>query len=357
MATPQVLIMAGFDYQGGGVDFLSMARNRQARLLAKSSQLTVTILDIGSGKTFVSEMKANAAGTLVRQSTTNQTNDPVTSANYSTGLGHHTRFDKNQAGRMSITDLYAAVQVIGGSKTTAGSLTEVSIFSHGFYGGPVLVDSDDGGRGKARDPNDKDARVFKDFVSPNMTAAQLTSFKAAFAVGALWWNWGCAFTESYRQVTHRYVNSPLHRRTPTGKLKDTDKVTFDFSQSEAQEFYADDKTFFPQTLHVGGKKNGKFKELTFDRTIKDIREFFLRGVRDCYHQAVAKAGNINVRGAFIGTYADYESNDKRIRLPLMEIPRSIPIFKTDFTAYIKMWTKEFGFSEDPDGHGYGVFPP
>ena len=33
MAT-QVLILIGFDYQGGGVDFAAMARNRQTRLLA-----------------------------------------------------------------------------------------------------------------------------------------------------------------------------------------------------------------------------------------------------------------------------------------------------------------------------------
>lgn len=357
MATLQVLIMAGFDYQGGGVDFLGMARNRQARLLARSSQLTVTIMDVGSGTKTVSEMKPNAAGTLVRQVTSSTTHSTVTAANYSTGLGHHARFDKNQAGRMSITDLYAAVQTIGANKATAASLTEVSVFSHGFYGGPILVDSDDGSRTAARDPNDKDARRNKDFKAPNVTAAQLTAFKAAFAPTAFWWSWGCAFTESYRQVTHRFIHSPLYRRTPPGKLKDTDKVTFDFPQAMAEDIYGDDTTFFPQTKHIGGRKAGKFKDLTFERTVKEVREFFLRGVRDCYHTAVGKAGSIQVRGAFLGTYADYELNDPSIKLPLMEIPRSMRIFHNDFTGYIRMWTRDFGFSADPEGHGYGVFPP
>jgi hypothetical protein len=357
MATLQVLIMAGFDYQGGGVDLLRMARNRQAQLLAKSSQLTVTILDIRSGTKTVSEMKPNAAGTLVRQVTSSTTHSTVTAANYSTGLGHHARFDKNQAGRMSITDLYAAVQAIGANKGTAASLAEVSVFSHGFFGGPILVNSDDHSRTAARDSKDKDARMEKDFKAPNVTAAQLTAFKKAFAANAFWWNWGCAFTESYRQVTHRFIHSPLYRRTPPGKLKDTDKVTFDFPQAMAEDIYGDDTSFFPQTKYVGGKKAGKFKVLTFERTVKEVREFFLRGVRDCYHTAVGKAGNIHARGAFLGTYADYEFHDKSIKLPLMEIPRSTAIFSDDFRGYIRMWTRDFGFSADPEGHGYGVFPP
>ena len=358
MATLQVLIMAGFDYQGGGVDFLSMAQNRRARLLAASSQLTVTIMDVGSGTTIVSEMTTNAAGTLTRQVTKTSTHSSVTAANYSTGLGHHARFDKSQSGRMSITDLYAAVQAIGANKATAATLAEVSVFSHGFFGGPILVNSDDNsGSATARDADDKDARSQKDFAAPNMTAAQLAAFKGAFAPDAFWWNWGCTFTSSYRQVTHRFIHSPLHQRTPPGKLKDTDKVTFSFPEDMAQDIYGDDTTFFPQTKNVGGRNAGKFKDLTFDRTVKEIREFFKRGVADSYHAAVGKAANINARGAFLGTYADYESNDKRIRLPLMEIPRSVAIFGTDFTGYIRMWTTDFGFSQDPEGHGYGVFPP
>jgi hypothetical protein len=358
VATLQVLIMAGFDYQGGGVDFLGMAKNRQARLLARNAQLTVTILDVRAGTKTVSEMKPNAAGTPVRQASTTSTHSSVTAANYSTGLGHHARFDKDPAGRMSITDLYAAVEAIGANKATAASLTEVSVFSHGFFGGPILVNSDDNSRSAtARDASDKDARTEKDFKSPNMTAAQLTAFRAAFAPDAFWWNWGCTFTSSYRQVTHRFIHSPLHRRTPPGRLKDSDKLTFDFPQDMAQDIYGDDTTFFPQTKNVGGRNAGKFKELSFERTVKDVREFFQRGVRDTYHAAVGKAGNIKARGAFLGTYADYESNDPRIRLPLMEIPRSVSIFGTDFTGYIRMWTVDFGFSQDPEGHGYGVFPP
>lgn len=353
----QALIMAGFDYQGGGIDFASMARNRQARLLAASPQLTVTIMDVGAGTTTVSAMTPDAKGKLTRSVTTSKTNDPVTAKNYSTGLGHHTRFDKDPAGRMSITDLYAAVRAIGGARDMVGSLTEVSVFSHGFFGGPILVNSDDGSSTVARDQNDKDARAEKDFKDPNMTTAQLAAFKAAFAANAFWWNWGCTFTASYRQVTHRFINSPIYRRTPAGTLKDTDKVKFDFPQDMAQDIYGDDTVFFPQAVQAGGKNAGKFKELTFERTVKEIKDFFLRGVRDTYHVAVGKAAGAQARGAFLGTYADYESNDPSIKLPLMAIPRSVRVYGTDFTRYLTMWVKDLGFTMDPENHGYGIYPP
>ena len=358
MATKQALIMSGFDYQGGGVDFLAMAKNRRARLLKKDSTVTVTILDVGSGKTIVSEMKTPASGPSARREISTVTRSPVTSGNYSAGLSHHARFDQNQAGRMSILDLYAAVQAIGSDKATKGSLVEVSVFSHGWMGGPILVDSmDNSGSATARDPDDKDARLFKDFTAPTMTGTQLTAFRAAFATGAFWWDWGCAFTESYRQVTHGFLKSPLYRRTPRGKLNDTDKVKFGFSQQMAEEFYGDDVAFFPQNKYTSGKNIGKFKELTFQRTVKEVREFFLRGVDNCYHHKVAHAANISARGAFLGTFADYEENDKSIKLPLMEIPRNYRIFKNDFTSYINMWIRDFGFAQEAEGHGYGIFPP
>jgi hypothetical protein len=353
----RVILLAGFDYQGGRVDFVGMARNRQARLLARNSQLVVTIMDVGSGVTTISALTPDAAGNLARRVTSSKTNDPVTAANYSHGLRHETRFDQNQGAQMSITDLYAAVQAIGGNKDTAGTLVEVSVFSHGYIEGPILVDSDDYSTTASRDRNDKDGRVDKDFTSANMNATQLAAFRAAFAADAIWWNWGCTFANEYRQTTHRLIHSPLYLRTPPGTLKDTEKIKFDFPQDMADKFYAKDSLFFPQTKRAGGKNAGQFKDLVFERTVKEVKEFFKRGVRKTYHFAVAQAAGIPVRGAFLGTYADYESNDKSIKLPLMEIPRNVRIFGNDFSGYLRMWVKDLGFAMDPENHGYGIYPP
>ena len=92
--------------------------------------------------------------------------------------------------------------------------------------------------------------------------------------------------------------------------------------------------------------------------MRQIRDFFLRGVRDSYGNMVAKATQVPIAiGAFLGTYADYEQADKKIKLPLMGIPRSVRIYGTDFTRYINMWVQVLGFKTDSEGHGYGVYPP
>ena len=346
--------MVGFDYQGGGVDFGQFALRRRNMLIAASPRLSVTIMNVGAGTTTVSAMVPNAKGVPVRTETTTSTHSTVTAANYSTGLGHHARFDTNRAGRMSITDLYTAVQAIGADPATKGSLTEVSVFSHGFFEGPILVNSDDGNTGAARDANDKDARVDKDFKPTNMTAAQATSFKAAFSASGLWWSWGCAFTESYRQVTARFIASPLYRKTPTGKLKDTDKFTFEFPQAMADGFYDDDTTFFPQDTKRTKAGATVMKTLKFERTVRQIKDFFLRGVSDSYSHAVARAAGVPARGACLGTYSDYE---KGVKAPLMIIPQSFKLYKTDFRRYIAMWVNVLGFSTDPDHRGYCIYPP
>lgn len=353
---PQAIIMAGFDYQGGGISFAQYAGNRQARLIAANPRLMVTLMDVATGTTSVSQMTLDAKNKPVRTVADTATHKAVTAANYSKGLGEHATFDTDAAGRMSITDLYAAVEAIGNAKSTIRSLTEVSVFSHGYWQGPILVNSRDHSATGARDPDDKDARLYKDFTSPSMGIGKAAAFKAAFTEDGLWWTWGCTFTEPYRQVTDRFIKSPRYRSTPQGKLKDTDKIKFEFPQAMADAIYRSDTVFFPQDTKPGPKGTTIMKVLKFERTVGDIKAFFRRGVSECYHTAVAKAGGVQARGAFLGTYADYESNDTSIKLPLMEIPRSMDIFKDDFTRYLTMWTKVLGFAADPEGHGYGIYP-
>src|SRR5437762_12989456 len=111
--TNQAIILVGFDYQGGGIDFAGIGRNRLTRLVAAQPDIKVTTMDVRAGTTSVSTVTASPTGKPVRAVTTTTTHSPVTAANYSRGLGHHTRFDTDPAGRMSVTDRYAAVQAIG----------------------------------------------------------------------------------------------------------------------------------------------------------------------------------------------------------------------------------------------------
>ena len=107
----------------------------------------------------------------------------------------------------------------------------------------------------------------------------------------------------------------------------------------------------------GREKRGKFKDLTFERTVKEIKDFFLRGVATPTRR-VGKAGAVPGTGAFLGTYADYESNDRSIKLPLMEIPRSVRILRDRLHASTStMWVKVLGFTEDPRVTGTASYPP
>jgi hypothetical protein len=246
--TPQAIIMVAFDYQGSGAPFADCGMNRQAMLIARTPGITVTTLDVGAGTVTVSEVTTDR-GKSTRSVTTNRTHDAVTKANYSKGLSHATRMDLRIPGHMSITDLYEEVKDIGADPETAGGLVEVSIFSHSFVDGPLLVDTNDSSPSSpGRDPKDLDARKDKDFKVPNMTSAQRAAFRAAFAPGAIWWTWGCDITSSYRQVTNRFIRSPLYLGTPPGRLNDTDRVKLSFSQDEANGFYWSDIAFFPQTM-------------------------------------------------------------------------------------------------------------
>lgn len=128
-------MMVAFDYQGGGAPFADCGQNRQAMLIARTPGITVTVMDVGAGTT--------TAGTTTRTVTSTRTHRPVTNMNYSLGLRHETRMDKDIPGHMSITDLYDVVEAIGRDPAIAGGLVEVSIFSHSFEDGPLIVNTDD----------------------------------------------------------------------------------------------------------------------------------------------------------------------------------------------------------------------
>jgi len=101
--------------------------------------------------------------------------------------------DKKAAGStqaLSIVDVYHSVR-----KAPAGSVLELSIFSHAFVDGPVLFNTS-AGTGNRRDPNDTDGRAAIDF-QPDMgengaaNAHALDEFRNAFASTGSFRIWGC----------------------------------------------------------------------------------------------------------------------------------------------------------------------
>jgi hypothetical protein len=110
-----------------------MARNK-----AKEDLRFIT-MDVRTGEVEVRDVTF-PGGKRVEAISRSKPSDPVDPANYTTS-GGHTRFKPGQAKVMSITDIYAAVRDIGSKGPN--TLAELSVFSHGWMGGPILVDSDD----------------------------------------------------------------------------------------------------------------------------------------------------------------------------------------------------------------------
>jgi hypothetical protein len=344
----QVILVAGFDYEQNGVSFEGICQNRKARLLKKDPSLKITLCDFESGEMRSSEVdsKGKRSWKLVKSFT------PITSANY-TSIGGRKRFNKNQAGTMSITDIYQLVQDIG--KNEPSSLVELSFFSHGWMGGPILVNSDDPNPNHPfRDPNDKDARIFKDFQSPNMMSSAKDNFKKAFSTTGFTWVWGCAFADIFHQVIHRVVNNATYKKAKLAKIKDSEAFSFDFDQRWADQNYGIFPSFFPPP-----GMSGKFPQ-KFNRTFKQITEFFSEGRENTYCRVIAKVSKVKCRGALLGTYSDYE---KDVKLPLMVVPHRGLKFKgkypysDDFSSYIKFYRTYMKSSLDPEGRGYGIYSP
>ncbi|HEU5280349.1 MAG TPA: hypothetical protein VFU26_15775, partial [Gaiellaceae bacterium] len=352
------VLVAGFDYERKGVDFERIAQSRMRLLIkrnvaAQKKAKTPFSAVIDTAPRFVLfDFKSG----LVRTSVATQPKgertwkeiarfQPVSAANYSSG-GH--AFDTDQAGRMSITDVYEHVRMLG--RTEPGSVAELSILSHGWVGGPILVNSFDGlGSGiDARDPNDKDARTDKDFIAPTMDAAALAEFRAAFASDAFAWVWGCSFTNSPRQVLYRVLSSAKYRSTAAGKLVNTDTFRLSFPREHAELFFHVDPDFFPAR-----GADGEFP-LTFDRTLAQVKNFFFARLSETYCNSLAQAAQVPCFGALPGTYSDYERN---VSDPVMVVPTAKPPYADDFTRSIRFYTTYVGARLDPEGRSYGRFDP
>jgi hypothetical protein len=356
-----VVLVAGFDYERGGVDFEKIAlqrmrllirRNVAAQQKAETPFATVidtaprfVLFDFASGivrKSVATQPKGDRSWTEIARF------QPVTAANYSARADGRRVFDTDQTGRMSITDVYAHVQEIG--RTEPGSVSELSFLGHGWIGGPILVNSDDGlgSDTDTRDPNDKDARTHKDFLAPTMDAAALASFRAAFDPSGFVWVWGCSFANSPRQVLYRVLSTAKYRDAAGRDIADSESFRLTFPRDHAETFFGVDSEFFPSR-----GPNGEFP-VTFDRTLEQIKNFFFGRLSETYCNSVAQGAQVPCFGALPGTYSDYEQGATD---PVMVVPVKKPPYADNFGGSIRFYTKYVGVALDPEGRSYGRFDP
>jgi hypothetical protein len=356
MALEHRILVAGFNYENPkNPMFLQCCNNRMTRFLEKSSHpddLVFTLFDVAGGTVRQSRVdtKTKRRGWTDLPGFSFKT---VTTANYSKFVvGNENHFDTNPDKIMSITDVYTFVQSIG-TGTEKGTVEELNFFSHGWMGGPILVNSFDATANdpsKPRDPADKDARYLKDFIAPNMDATAILNFNAAFSGDGFVWTWGCSFARSLNVVLSRLFSTHLLKTTPLNKLKDTDKVTLDFSDDAKPPTPDDDFNVIVHSYFPGGKLSHNSYTITV--TIKQIKELLQQRMGATYTAWLSNATGISSIGALPGTYADGEKN---VRLPQMVIPQRKPPYDDDLSRSVKFYITVAGATQDPENRGYGQY--
>ncbi len=328
----QYILVAGANYENLRHKLKSYCMNRMERWKRANSKKIdqrFIIFDFVGGTVETYDITFPAGTGTVSKKVDNKYT-PVTAASYTTVVGDHGYgFKKGQSGVMSILDIYEAVQNIG--STSPGTLAELSFFSHGWMGGPILVNSNDSLTGTfARDPDDKDPRLFKDFTSPTTDPAKLANFKKAFHPNGYSWIWGCTFTKAYFWTLHKLI-----KKYGLTSLTDTKNLQLTYSVEEINLI-----------TNCATTGNCASKPVTWDTTFADVKRYICAGLNNTYASVLAKASGKNVYAALLGTYAVYE-NGTTVSNPLMVVE--------GFTTIKDFYKKYLAMELDPVGLGYGRY--
>jgi hypothetical protein len=357
----QVILVAGVDYsgifKGRGVDFRIFCDNRVKRILAgnRSKQdMTFQIFDFSRGEVITQET-TYPGGKRIDKTTklTPSPFKPVSRANYNvtvSGGETHSRFKDRQKDIMSIIDIYTAIQNVG--VNAPNTLTELSFFSHGWYGGPILVNSYDDGilniyppfsstpipltlPGGMRDPDDHDPRESKDFTPPTMDVSKLDNFKKAFDTNGHIWIWGCNFPRPVHEILDKIEKHPKYKERGVGDEEIFKFTNFNTAQADLLEEFLLDALGAP----FPDKKNIEIK-------FKFLKYFFCLMTEASYAHIIAKNANVKTFAGVMGTYSVYDKGP----LPLMSVYKG---FAKHFTFY----KNYLGFDFDPEGRKYGAYKP
>ncbi|PFV93066.1 hypothetical protein COL08_23015 [Priestia megaterium] len=351
----QFILVAGVDYYFKGVDFRIYCENRMKRILAKhkiKEELTFKIFDFGRGEiithlvTYLNGKQATKTSKL-----TPSPYKKISIAHYNRTVEKnetHYHFKDGQRDSLSIMDIYKEVQQIGISD--AGTLMELSFFSHAGMGGPVLVNSFDDriiystntstGSSKsielpsgARDPDDMDPRVEKDFILPTMDDNALSNFQKAYHPDGYNWIWGCAFFQEAHEILHKIEQHPSYKEKGL-----TGEEVFVFSN--LNPVYID--ILEGHLLPVLGAPfpNRKKIEIKF----KYLKYFFAKLTVSGYSFQIAKNSKKKTYGGVIGTYSALDEGP----LPLMSVYKR-------FVKHFNFYKNYLGFSFDREDRMYGEY--
>ncbi|TPX04456.1 hypothetical protein FJ656_11790 [Schumannella luteola] len=184
-----------------------------------------------------------------------------------------------------------------------------------------------------RNPNDKDSRMAYDFQAPTQDAAAVALFRAAFASDGYTWAWGCSFPP----VHHHSMWAMEHAKgyASTG-VRDDKVLTLDAVTKE-------DVDYLEGWLVA---KLGPFpSRSTITLKFTYLKWAFCSINAASFGALFATGSGKPVRAALVGTYAEYDD------------PTDMMHVHTGFSAHVAFYKNYLGMTLDPEGRGYGVYPP
>lgn len=347
-----VVLVAGYEYFSGRTDFAIVAKCRANYLVhintewRNDPELVFTLFDVRRGTI----EEGTSSNGLIDWKVVDDSFDAINPAIH---YNQETDFIEQETKVISIMDVYKWIQKIGASNRR--SVYELSIISHGWRKGPLLVNSYErnvystsGSKSKERDPWDKDGRQ-KDTNIENMELSKWINFINAFNETGIVWVWGCAASQLYKSVIRKVLKSPEFKTKKYGTHIDSDLCTLSFTQDFANNYFAYDTLFFFRSATVQ-----TIKELRFSRTMKEIKDFLIRAVVQTYAGQMAFNTGLTIYAAVPGTGADYEREVDHKR-KIMVIPRNEDIYGYSFKSVVQFYKTYLTILEDPEGRGYVYF--
>ena len=378
-----VVLVSGYNYFAKSDDYAVLARNRARVVVAQpqfenDDHLVFVWFSVADGRVFVNRRRAGAwklrdkrDWTAIDEfefaSTSSQpfAFEAVTDAKHYKGDTKFRQADANSV--MSIVDIYRFLANLGIHRK--GRLMEFSILSHGFWDGPILVNTKDGMEGSdTRDASDKDCRGRKDFNPANLTATVIGHIQDSFHADGFSWIWGCFASKAPRAVIQGVADSTT-RKTSWGKrvrglngatyradgtTPDTDEFRFTFGRTATEEYSKNwDSSFFPTGVE------------SFDKTFDEIKAFAKKHADDTYCHALAAGTQKPCFGPPPGASTNYAARDPyRPGTPVVhwvergkKRPSPEAGSEANYDATIEFFVNTMKMPEDPEMRGYIRYDP
>jgi hypothetical protein len=383
-------LVAGYEYSHKGLDFFKMCTGRVRERIAfinrthkgndplvdKDTTLRFIRFQIGTGQIEVIDKQfvvgrgvrdpfpkerdwkpLSSVGTGDRfDPNTFVTKGPFRAINRTTDYKNlHDEYpDFNQSAAtsniMSIVDVYRSVRA-----APLGSVRELSFFSHGWIGGPVLVNSsDEVNNPDLRDPQDKDGRARLDFSMASMGGSNdlsaklnLAQFMLSFHPKGIMQTWGCNFDIELRVIQQ------AQKRIRRGGVTDNTVIDFHFEDWAPDRYEVVDPsfTFFPRDK----------TQTDISRKFGEVKKFLRKRLGFSYaFQFATHSGGTTTPGALggktaLGAIPGTEGDDEKSGFRMTKVCAKVdePECPVGFANLFVFYETHFGVKVDD--RGYGIF--